>query len=118
MDNHQLPNHTGDASPRHGHGHAPRMTGYRILVIVLTAGFGLSKAKLSYQGYSTAPNTLDWLYGVVAFLILYWLGIYERHAMHNMPLMFEVDYLALLWGFITGSNRRPTPRRGNSMRQD
>jgi len=86
------------------------MTGYRILVIVLTAGFGLSKAKLSYEGYSTAPNTLDWLYGVVAFLVLYWLGIYERHAMHNMPLMFEVDYVAVLWRFITklviGSPRR------------
>jgi len=97
------------------------MTGYRILVITLTAGFGLSKAKLSYQGYSTAPNTLDWLYGVVAFLILYWLGIYERHAMHNMPMMFEVDYLAALWRFIKliiGWNRRPAPRRGNSMRED
>ena len=49
--------------------HWPRMTGYRLLTLLLTAGFGLSKAKLSYEGYSTAPNTLDWLYGVVAFLM-------------------------------------------------
>ncbi|KAF9480520.1 hypothetical protein BDN70DRAFT_877510 [Pholiota conissans] len=47
----------------------PKLTGYRLLVIFLTAGFGLSKAKLSYNGQSTAPNTLDWLYGVVAFLL-------------------------------------------------
>lgn len=49
--------------------HFPKVTGYRLLVIGLTAGFGLSKAKLSYQGQSTAPNTLDWLYGVIAFLL-------------------------------------------------
>ena len=44
------------------------LTGYRILVILLTAGLGVWKAKLSYHGYSTSPNTLDWLYGVCAFL--------------------------------------------------
>ncbi|KAF9563949.1 hypothetical protein CPC08DRAFT_632125 [Agrocybe pediades] len=88
----------GTRQRRRGH---PRVTGYRILVVGLTTGFGLSKAKLSYQGYSTAPNTLDWLYGVLGFLLLYWLGIYERHAAHNMPWMFEIDYAALLWRVIT-----------------
>jgi hypothetical protein len=47
----------------------PRLTGYRILTVVLTAGFGLSKAALSYCGQSTVPTTLDWLYGVVVFLL-------------------------------------------------
>lgn len=47
----------------------PKITGYRLLVIFLTAGFGLSKAKLSYNGLSTAPTTLDWMNGVVAFLL-------------------------------------------------
>jgi len=61
-----VPSLDGTAQDRQSY---PRVTGYRILVISLTAGFGLSKAKLSYQGYSTAPNTLDWLYGVVAFLM-------------------------------------------------
>ncbi|KIM44538.1 hypothetical protein M413DRAFT_66917 [Hebeloma cylindrosporum] len=76
------------------------LTGYRFLVIFLTTIFGLWKASLSYHGHSTSPNTLDWLYGVFAFLTLYWLGIYERHAIHNkrwIYLMFEVDYLAVLW---------------------
>ncbi|PPQ90777.1 hypothetical protein CVT25_010166 [Psilocybe cyanescens] len=95
--------------PTYVRGGHPRMTGYRILVIALTTGFGLSKAKLSYDGYSTAPNTLDWLYGVVAFLIIYWLGIYERHAMHSMPWLFEIDYFVLIWRFITGKNSRILP---------
>lgn len=46
----------------------PELTGYRILTVLLTAGFGLSKAILSYRGLSTAPTTVDWLYGVVVFL--------------------------------------------------
>ncbi|KAF8967693.1 hypothetical protein BDZ97DRAFT_505399 [Flammula alnicola] len=125
------PSYNSEARDRTGgpSSYHPKMTGYRILVIFLTAGFGLSKAKLSYQGKSTAPNTLDWMYGVVAFLILYWLGIYERHSMHNMRLMFEVDYLAGLWKLIavfwrlivriiTGrDSNRPTPSR-RSTRED
>ena len=47
----------------------PRLTSYRVLVIFLTAIFGLSKAYLSYRGYSTAPTTVDWLYGVLVFLL-------------------------------------------------
>lgn len=46
----------------------PRLTGYQILYVIFTAGFGLSKAGLAYRGYSTTPTTLDWLYGVVVFL--------------------------------------------------
>lgn len=52
----------------HGERKPLLLTGYRILVILLTAGLGVWKAKLSYQGKSTSPNTLDWLYGVCAFL--------------------------------------------------
>ena len=59
----------GPSTRRSAGSHFPKVTGYRLLVIGLTAGFGLSKAKLSYQGQSTAPNTLDWLYGVIAFLL-------------------------------------------------
>ncbi|KDQ57201.1 hypothetical protein JAAARDRAFT_157341 [Jaapia argillacea MUCL 33604] len=69
-------------------GSHPRLTGYRFFVIVSTAGFGLSKAYLSYKGQSTAPNTLDWLYGVVVFLLIYWLGIYETHSALRVPWLF------------------------------
>jgi hypothetical protein len=55
-------------NPIHGERKPLLLTGYRLLVISLTAMFGLGKAHLSYLGQSTSPNTLDWLYGVIAFL--------------------------------------------------
>ncbi|KAF8995233.1 hypothetical protein BDQ17DRAFT_1430493 [Cyathus striatus] len=80
----------------HRHRH-PRLTGYRILVVALTAGFGFFKALLSYLGKNTAPNTLDWMYGVVVFLLLYWMGIYEKYTLHNVPWLFEWDYMEGAW---------------------
>ncbi|KAJ3517743.1 hypothetical protein NLJ89_g320 [Agrocybe chaxingu] len=101
------------SAPSSDPGERPKLTGYRILVVVLTAGFGLTKAYLSYLGQSTAPNTMDWLHGVGAFLLLYWLGIYEKHTVHGMPLLFEKDYLAWF------HRKRPTPRRqGTGLRED
>ena len=47
----------------------PKITGYRILVLGLAFTFGMSKAWLAYAGQSTALTTLDWLYGVCAFLM-------------------------------------------------
>lgn len=41
-----------------------KLTGYRLLNIVTIAGFGITKAVLSYRGYSIVPTTLDWLSGV------------------------------------------------------
>lgn len=47
----------------------PKLTGYRLMVIVLTVGFGLSKAILTYRGESIAPTTLEWVFSVVVFLL-------------------------------------------------
>jgi len=85
--------------------HHPGLTGYRLLVILLTAIFGLSKAGLSYHGQSTAPTTLDWIYGVVVFILLYWLGIYEKHTLHDLGWFFEEDYLSLRWRFMPERRR-------------
>ncbi|KIK08986.1 hypothetical protein K443DRAFT_672030 [Laccaria amethystina LaAM-08-1] len=101
---------------RHHRGGHPKLTLYRILVIALTAGFGLWKAALSYRGESTAPTTLDWVYGVVVFLLLYWLGIYEKYALHNMPWLFEQDYLAPFKKLFSQPRRNPT--RSSSIRLD
>ncbi|KAJ6478404.1 hypothetical protein C8R45DRAFT_833205 [Mycena sanguinolenta] len=43
----------------------PRLTVYRILFFVLTAGLGGIKAVSSYQGYVTVPTTFDWVYGIL-----------------------------------------------------
>ncbi|EAU90588.2 hypothetical protein CC1G_00972 [Coprinopsis cinerea okayama7 len=47
----------------------PKLTLYHVLVVGSTSIFGFFKAWLPYNGHSTVPNTLDWLYGVVFFLL-------------------------------------------------
>ncbi|KDQ53914.1 hypothetical protein JAAARDRAFT_60998 [Jaapia argillacea MUCL 33604] len=70
----------------------PKVTGYRLLVIVLTAAFGLSKALVSYNGRTFVPITIEWVYGVVVSLALYWLGLYETTYPELFPRLFEKDY--------------------------
>ena len=52
-----------------GGGLLPKLTLFRLLVILLTSSFGITKAWLSYHGFSTAPTTLEWLYGVLVFIM-------------------------------------------------
>ncbi|KAF9008462.1 hypothetical protein BDQ17DRAFT_1237068 [Cyathus striatus] len=47
----------------------PKLTLYRLLVILTTLGFGISKAVLSYQGHSIVPITLEWLFTTGVFLL-------------------------------------------------
>ncbi|TDL13661.1 hypothetical protein BD410DRAFT_735048 [Rickenella mellea] len=73
-----------------------KLTGYRLIVILTTAGFGLSKAALSYQGKSTTPTTLEWLYGIIITVGLYWIGLYEHNSSQRLPSLFITDYAAPL----------------------
>ncbi|TDL15767.1 hypothetical protein BD410DRAFT_756059, partial [Rickenella mellea] len=74
--------------------HHPALTGYRLILITLTVSFGLSKALLAYRGRSSQPTTLEWIFGVVIGLILYWLGWYEDkdEMFYRIPWLFEKDY--------------------------
>jgi hypothetical protein len=47
----------------------PKLTVYRLLIICLTAGSGLAKAILAYRGETTAPITIEWVFGVVVLLV-------------------------------------------------
>jgi len=69
-----------------------KLTGYRLLNMLALITFGLAKSILSYEGYSVAPNTLDWVLGVVLGLFLYWLGLYEDVRPPVMPWLFKEDY--------------------------
>ncbi|KAJ7451786.1 hypothetical protein B0H11DRAFT_2075109 [Mycena galericulata] len=72
----------------------PRLTGYRMLFLILTSGFGAFKAYLSYRGQTTVPTTLDWMYGVVVASGLYWVGLYEEECVGRMPRwLFETDFV-------------------------
>ncbi|TDL14462.1 hypothetical protein BD410DRAFT_681061, partial [Rickenella mellea] len=70
----------------------PKLTGYRIILISLTALFGISKAILSYRGQSVAPTSLELLFGVVCSIALYWLGLYEKRPPPSLRWMFKRDY--------------------------
>ncbi|KAF8310493.1 hypothetical protein DL93DRAFT_2084497 [Clavulina sp. PMI_390] len=68
------------------------ITGYRILTTIVILGFGVTKATLSYMGWTVVPITLEWLMGVVAALILYWMGLYEAPRTRVFPAFFHQDY--------------------------
>ncbi|TDL19145.1 hypothetical protein BD410DRAFT_727524 [Rickenella mellea] len=72
--------------------HHPRLTGYRIIILVLTVIFGIWKAALMYMGQNIAPNMLDWEFGVVCITGLYWLGWYEKSHPAWMGWIFAENY--------------------------
>lgn len=45
----------------------------------------------------------------------YWVGLYEKYAQHNMPWLFQKDFLAPFWRMVDGikalwpAGRQPEP---------
>ncbi|KAF6753544.1 hypothetical protein DFP72DRAFT_901982 [Ephemerocybe angulata] len=70
----------------------PSVTGYRILVTGTAISLGLTKAIVAYLGHTTVPTTLEWIYGILVTLSLYWLGLYELSTKEVMPYLFITDY--------------------------
>ncbi|KIM40768.1 hypothetical protein M413DRAFT_49666, partial [Hebeloma cylindrosporum] len=71
----------------------PKLTLYRFLVIFSTIGLGAAKTVTSYLNLTYASITLEWILGVVLFLMLHVLGTYEVDHAHRMAWLFELDYL-------------------------
>ncbi|TDL13801.1 hypothetical protein BD410DRAFT_779116 [Rickenella mellea] len=71
--------------------HHPQLTIYRTIVLTLTTLFGTWKAVLSYMGQSTAPNMLEWQFGVVGIIWLFWLGWFEECHPEWMHSIFAED---------------------------
>ncbi|TDL19112.1 hypothetical protein BD410DRAFT_679121, partial [Rickenella mellea] len=69
----------------------PTVTPYRLIITFLTAGFGISDDWLAYKGLSSAPTTLEWVFGVVVAIALFWLGLYEKKAPQSCSWLFEKD---------------------------
>ncbi|TDL13660.1 hypothetical protein BD410DRAFT_846728 [Rickenella mellea] len=78
----------------------PSITGYRILLVLITTTFGSIKAVLSYQGHTTSPTTLDWAFGVVIIIGLYWLGLYQMSTVQVLPALFDTDYTPVIQRFL------------------
>ncbi|KAF8318423.1 hypothetical protein DL93DRAFT_2054584, partial [Clavulina sp. PMI_390] len=86
-----------------------KITAYRILTTVVILGFGLAKASLSYMGWTVAPITLEWIMGVVAAIVIYWLGPCEALRPKIMPWIFHRDLIRSIrdW-FVKFSRTRNT----------
>ncbi|KIJ54065.1 hypothetical protein M422DRAFT_241324 [Sphaerobolus stellatus SS14] len=76
-----------------------RLTGFRLITILSTCGFGLMKAILSSLGQSAAPNILDWMFGVALTLTLggiWWVkedaDVVGKNTSKMHKLLFEKDY--------------------------
>ncbi|KIM40766.1 hypothetical protein M413DRAFT_446149 [Hebeloma cylindrosporum] len=77
----------------------PRITPYRLLVLVVTVSFGMTKAVLTYKDETIIPITLEWIAGVVVSLFLFFLGIYEsgNAVPRYLSWMFEPDCMDVVW---------------------
>lgn len=55
-----------------------KLTRHRMYIILLTLGFGLSKAVFAYMGHSVIPTTLEFILGGVVAAGMYSIGLYEE----------------------------------------
>jgi hypothetical protein len=118
-----------DVPSKNGHTSAPselappllvKLTGYRILNMVLIATFVVAKAILTYEGRPSA-TVLDWLLGGVItigqviifccsgkcsrhFLSLWWLGLYESIDPPIWSWFFHDDYSYAVKAVFEGIN--------------
>ncbi|KAF8460710.1 hypothetical protein DFH94DRAFT_123393 [Russula ochroleuca] len=68
-----------------------KLTGYRLLNMSVVFVFGLTKAILTYMGWSVMPTTLDWVSGAFLAVCLYWIGLYEPVCSKKLEWFFQVD---------------------------
>ncbi|KIM40721.1 hypothetical protein M413DRAFT_28498 [Hebeloma cylindrosporum] len=87
----------------------PKLTLYRLLVILSTVGLAVAKTVTSYLNLSFASITLEWILGVVVFLFLHLLGAYEETSNRRFTWLFNSDYMEYLWVFLGNRTgfRRP-----------
>ncbi|KAF8159769.1 hypothetical protein B0H34DRAFT_417352 [Crassisporium funariophilum] len=106
----------------------PKLTLYRLLIVSLTVGLAIAKSATSYLNLTFASITLEWILGIVVFLLyvafshlmkrvqspsdyfrLHFIGSYEVHEPRVLPWFFHDDYLEYLWSFIRTFTRFQPP---------
>jgi len=75
-----------------------KLTGYRLLNILIIFTIGLAKFILSLNGQSVAPTGLEWAGGSVLTILLYWIGLYEAV---EPPIVFLEVFFSF---FLTSGN--------------
>ncbi|KAF8956145.1 hypothetical protein BDZ97DRAFT_202382 [Flammula alnicola] len=79
----------------------PKITPFRLINLVVPAVLGTSKAIASQRGGTALPITLEWISGIVVFLILTMTGTYESKSYHELPWylswLFRTDCMDTFW---------------------
>ncbi|KAH9481040.1 hypothetical protein JR316_0005559 [Psilocybe cubensis] len=78
----------------------PKMTPYRLVVLLTTIGLGTAKAIMAHCGNSIVSTTLEWISGVLLFLILHGLSGYDSYRVRLPPQIswfFEYDCVEFAW---------------------
>ncbi|KIK00152.1 hypothetical protein K443DRAFT_679419 [Laccaria amethystina LaAM-08-1] len=86
--------HSPDNDPVRWH---PKITIYRLLVLLTTICLGVGKAITSARGAVLVPVTLEWVSGVAVFILLYGVGSYDEDHRQRMKWLFNKDLAAYLW---------------------
>ncbi|KDR66989.1 hypothetical protein GALMADRAFT_258652 [Galerina marginata CBS 339.88] len=96
------PEGTDVESPPHGSWH-PKVTPYRLTVIVTTTFLGTAKTILTQRGSTLAPVTLEWILGVVLFTFFHVANEYDSGELlpDYISWFFSFDCMDLPWSFLT-----------------
>ncbi|KAF9536826.1 hypothetical protein CPC08DRAFT_676976, partial [Agrocybe pediades] len=97
-----------------GDGWHPRLTPYRLLILTTTLSLGTAKAIATQKGSSMVPTTLEWISGVVLFIVFFFTGKYDSHfntsssAPSSWSWIFTVECTDFMWSFLSRFGyRRP-----------
>ena len=92
----------------------PKITLYRLVVLLTTMCLGVSKAMMSARGAVVVSVTLEWVSGVAVFVLcvvvfmlvsfkadsyhrLYGIGLYDEGHRQHMKRLFKKDLAPYLW---------------------
>ncbi|KIK00153.1 hypothetical protein K443DRAFT_679420 [Laccaria amethystina LaAM-08-1] len=75
----------------------PKITVYRLVVLLTTICLGVGKAITSARGAVVVPITLEWVSGVAVFVLLYGIGLYDEDHRQHMKWLFNQDLAPYLW---------------------
>ncbi|KDR82207.1 hypothetical protein GALMADRAFT_152949 [Galerina marginata CBS 339.88] len=97
----------------------PKITPFRLLNILIPISTATAKAVTSFRGNSTVPETLEWISGVVVFLLLFHAGYYEsdQKPPRCLAWAFETDCMDYLWRLL-GFFYIPRPHYNSVERSD
>jgi len=74
-----------------------KLTGYRLLNIVVIFTIGVTQSTLSLKGQSIVPTQLEFAGGSVLAILLYWIGLYEAVESPRCGWFFHVDWAPAIY---------------------